>query len=244
MRGEVLHYDQEQGFGFITGEDGQRYTFAREDLRRDGPIDRGATVEFQGVGGKAKSVFAMRSQAGAATVPHIAPVTAGTQAAASPFGRNAVPARFASPVGDLGLWGYFHRCMTAGYTDFRGRARRKEYWGYVLFWFIALVASSVAGFAVDAALGRLEPNSDGPIAVLIAPGLWFLATFLPGLAVTIRRQHDMGLSGWFYLLILLPYVGGLIILVFTLIPSQKHENRWGPVPEGVTIPPASIPTAA
>ena len=50
-----------------------------------------------------------------------------------------------------------------------------------------------------------------------------------------RRQHDIGLSGWFYLLILIPYVGGLIIFVFTLIPSQKHDNKWGPVPYGVRV---------
>jgi uncharacterized membrane protein YhaH (DUF805 family)/cold shock CspA family protein len=242
MRGEVLHYDQEQGFGFINGADGQRYTFAREDLRRDTAVGRGTAVEFQAAGGQARAVFAIRAQAGDAPVPTPA-TSVPTAGRASPYGRNAVPAAFAQPVGDLGLWGYFRRGLSDGYVDFRGRARRKEYWGYVLFWTLAMLLAMVAGFAVDAALGRLEPNSEGPIAVLVAPGLWFLATFLPGLAVTIRRQHDIGLSGWFYLLILLPYVGGLIIFVFTLIPSQKHENRWGPVPEGVTIPPPFAPQA-
>ena len=42
----------------------------------------------------------------------------------------------------------------------------------------------------------------------------------------------MGLSGWFYLLVFIPTVGALIVLVFTLIPSQARENRWGPVPAG------------
>ena len=65
--------------------------------------------------------------------------------------------------------------------------------------------------------------------------LFLLATFLPGLALVVRRQHDIGLSGWFYLLVLIPYVGGLIVFVFTLIPSQKHDNKWGPVPYGVKV---------
>jgi len=63
-----------------------------------------------------------------------------------------------------------------------------------------------------------------------------LATIVPSIAITVRRQHDIGLSGWFYLLILLPYLGGMIIFVFSLIPSQKHENKWGPVPAGVRLP--------
>ena len=76
-----------------------------------------------------------------------------------------------------------------------------------------------------------DPDRDDRAAV----GLFLLATFIPGLALIVRRQHDIGLSGWFYLLVLVPYVGGLIVFVFTLIPSQKHDNKWGPVPYGVRI---------
>ena len=70
--------------------------------------------------------------------------------------------------------------------------------------------------------------------------LFVLATLVPGIAMTVRRQHDIGLSGWFFLLIFVPYLGNLIIFVFSLIPSQKHENRWGPVPAGVTVPPPPL----
>jgi uncharacterized membrane protein YhaH (DUF805 family) len=52
--------------------------------------------------------------------------------------------------------------------------------------------------------------------------------------VTVRRIHDLGLSGWFYLLVFVPYVGSLIIFVFTVMPTQKNENKWGPVPAGIT----------
>lgn len=130
--------------------------------------------------------------------------------------------------------------MTADYATFRGRARRKEYWGFVLFSTLALIVLSFAGLMVDAMLGNFDPYGSGPVGILIALGLAILVGFLPGLAVTVRRFHDVGMSGWFYLLFVvlsLFTIGGLIIFVVTLIPSQKRENKWGPVPEGVPIPP-------
>ena len=59
------------------------------------------------------------------------------------------------------------------------------------------------------------------------------ATFLPGLGLAIRRQHDIGLSGWYSLLALIPSLGSLALLAFSLIPSQKRDNRWGPGPENL-----------
>ncbi len=56
MRGEVLHYDEAHGFGFITGDDGNRYTFRREDLRRSFPLSRGVAVEFRQSGDQARDV--------------------------------------------------------------------------------------------------------------------------------------------------------------------------------------------
>lgn len=232
MRGEVLHYDEGQGFGFITGSDGSRYTFAREDLRRDAPMSKGTVVEFQPSGGQARDVFSIRAQLGAA-VPSISPVPPPPH-----FGRDAVASAPAYPyqppaTDELSLWGYFWRGITRNYTNFQGRARRREYWGYVLFWFLAFMIVFGVAVALDEAAGNL--NREIPAFAFAASGLYILATFLPGLAMTIRRQHDIGLSGWFYLLILLPSVGSLIIFIFTLIPSQKHENKWGPIPPGVRI---------
>lgn len=216
MRGEVLHYDDEQGFGFINGADGKRYAFERSDLRRLIPISKGTQVEFQGDGANAREIFVVQGRASSA-VP-------------SQFGREAVVAEPES----TGLWSYFTRGLTSNYANFRGRARRKEYWGYYLFWTILLAIFSGIAIYFDVQTGSLDDYGDDvPIATIGVVALFFLATFIPGLAMTIRRQHDIGLSGWFYLLVLVPYVGGLIIFVFTLIPSQKHDNKWGPVPYGV-----------
>jgi uncharacterized membrane protein YhaH (DUF805 family)/cold shock CspA family protein len=227
MRGEVLHYDEGQGFGFITAADGSRYTFTREDLRRQVPISKGMAVEFRQDGSQARDVFSIRAQ-----------LSGGMSTEAPPppqqFGRAPTMAPvYSAPPGNLGLWGYFWRAATANYANFRDRARRKEFWGFVLFYILAWIAVGVLGLLVDNALGLLDEEK--PYVSVTLSILFFLAMLIPGVAVTVRRQHDIGLSGWFYLLAFLPYIGGMILLVFSLIPSQKHENKWGPVPEGVRI---------
>jgi uncharacterized membrane protein YhaH (DUF805 family)/cold shock CspA family protein len=216
MRGEVLHYDDEQGFGFINGTDGKRYAFERSDLRRLVPVGKGTLVEFQIDGATAREIFIIRSDTRAS--------------APASFGRDAI---VAEPE-HTGLWSYFTRTLTSNYANFRGRARRKEYWGFVLFYTILLMIVTAVGISFDNSTGNLTGQAI-PTVTIVAVGLFLLATFIPGLALIVRRQHDIGLSGWFYLLILIPYVGGLIVFVFTLIPSQKHDNKWGPLPYGVRV---------
>ncbi len=247
MRGEVLYYDETQGFGFITGADGNRYTFAREDLRRQAPMGKGTVIEFVPAGGKARDVFSIGAQlsthAGPApaapasfpTQPSVgAPAAAPVQATVAPaphYGRNA-EAEAGAPTG---LWSYFWRGLTANYFNFAGRARRKEYWGYHLFWGVAFVLVVAAGLFTDGATGYLA--DDAPYFTVGLSVAFVLATFLPGLGMTVRRFHDVGMSGWFVLLFVvlsIITVGGLVILVITLIPTQDRENKWGPVPAGVT----------
>jgi len=248
MRGEVLHYDPAQGFGFITGVDGTRYTFRREDVKGGSfAITKGAVVEFRPNGDQARDVSsaAEASSSGVRTGQ-----LASAEQATHPqhFGRNAVAGTApAEPMPSTGLWSYFWACMTSRYATFGGRARRKEYWAFVLFSILVLIVASVIGFSVDAAMGNFDPYGNGPVAILVTVSLAILAGFLPGLAVTTRRFHDVGMSGWFYLVFLVLSfftIGGLIIFVITLIPSQKRENKWGPIPEGVKVPPPYVaPTA-
>lgn len=107
------------------------------------------------------------------------------------------------------------------YSDFRGRAPRSEYW----FWFLFIVLIFGGGFALAAALGNLAKGLFVVLGLLALLGL-----FLPSLAVAIRRLHDINSSGWWYLLTLLPYVGGLIMLVWYCIKGTAGENRFGPDP--------------
>lgn len=208
MRGEVLHYDDGQGLGFISGDDGGRYAFARSDLRQMTPVRRAMRVDFRTDGGRAREIFRVPGQNGSA---------------AAAIGREA-------PRGPAttGAWTFFREAVTRRYVDFTGRARRKEYWSFVLFALIGVVVAAATGFTLDSA------SMDGfPTLTFALPALALAVLFIPGVALTVRRQHDIGLSGWFILLGLIPSLGSLIVLVFALIPSQKHDNKWGAIPEGV-----------
>lgn len=104
------------------------------------------------------------------------------------------------------------------YVNFQGRARRKAYWMFVLFNFIVAIIASI----VDNVLG----------AGGIISGLYGLAIFLPGLAIGVRRLHDIGKSGWWLLIALIPIVGFIVLLVFAVTDSQPGENQYGPNPKG------------
>jgi uncharacterized membrane protein YhaH (DUF805 family)/cold shock CspA family protein len=237
MRGEVLHYDEDQGFGFITGADGNRYTFARENLRREVSLARGTVVEFQPGGGQARDIFSIRTQTAtpagspAATAVPLQPGKASVAHPPQHFGRFAE----SEPAEATGLWSYFWRGLTQNYVNLAGRARRKEFWGYCLFWTIALVVVIGIGLFADAAMGNFGGDQEMPMMTVGLCGLFFLVTFLPWLGLVVRRLHDVGLTGWLAVLCFIPSVGSLATLVFALIPTQGSENQWGPVPAGVRI---------
>lgn len=109
------------------------------------------------------------------------------------------------------------------YADFSGRARRNEYWMFMLFhvliiFLLAFLSSTMVDF------GWANIGAFGLI-------IYFLMSFIPALAMTIRRLHDTGKSGWFYLLACIPYVGGIILLIFTIQDSESTPNKWGPNPK-------------
>ena len=106
------------------------------------------------------------------------------------------------------------------YATFNGRAIRSEYWYFVLFNLIfgifAVVLDNTLGLAVE----------DLGYGLIYA--LYTIAVFIPGLAVTIRRLHDVGKSGWMLLIILIPIIGVVWIFVLLCMDSQPETNKWGP----------------
>jgi uncharacterized membrane protein YhaH (DUF805 family) len=108
------------------------------------------------------------------------------------------------------------------YAVFSGRARRKEYWMFVLFNFIFYVALTI----IDVITGMY---SDIGLGVL--SGIYSLALFIPALAVAVRRLHDTNRSGWWLFIALVPFVGAIILLVFLATDSQPGENQYGPNPK-------------
>ena len=118
---------------------------------------------------------------------------------------------------------YYIECLQK-YAVFSGRARRKEYWYFVLF---NVIISFLLGLA-EALLG-LFPET--PEAVLA--NVYVLATLLPSLGVTVRRLHDTSRSGWWIFLGLVPLIGAIVVLVFLAQDSTPGENQYGPNPKGI-----------
>lgn len=102
------------------------------------------------------------------------------------------------------------------YATFSGRARRTEYW---MFFLVNLIVSMVLGF-VDTVAGTAF------IGVVYS-----LAVLLPSLAVGVRRLHDIGRSGWWLLILLVPVIGVIVLLVFAVRDGDAGANAYGPNPK-------------
>lgn len=121
------------------------------------------------------------------------------------------------------------------YGTFTGRARAAEYWLFYLALAIVNVVIFVA--LLLPALITMDPVTQEP-GVLGMIGSTLLAivmlgTLVPLLAAAARRLHDTGKSGWFYLLCLVPFVGGIILIVLLALPGEPGPNRFGPDPKAV-----------
>ena len=111
---------------------------------------------------------------------------------------------------------WYLKCIKESYADFNGRARRSEYWYFVLF-------NIIVGFVLGLIFGMIK-----------LPWLSYvysLAVLIPSLAVCVRRLHDIGKSGWFILIGLIPIIGGIWLLILFCKDSQPEANQWGANPK-------------
>jgi len=112
------------------------------------------------------------------------------------------------------------------FTDFNGRARRKEYWMYTFINIVILITLMIISFiaiGIDKNIGMF---------FLILPFLYTLVVFIPTVAVVIRRLHDINQSGLWYLITFIP-LGSIILLVFMCMDSTIGPNQYGPNPKGI-----------
>ena len=116
------------------------------------------------------------------------------------------------------------------YATFAGRASRSEYWWWTLFTFLTYLVLGLLAFAVGAATSRDGGRTPGLLAIplIILFAAFFLGIIVPTLALTVRRLHDAGYSGLFALLLLIPYLGSLIIMIFALLPSSPAGAIYDP----------------
>ena len=126
---------------------------------------------------------------------------------------------------------YFIQTITKRYADFSGRARRSEYWYFSLF--------SILFFTVVMILTTQLIYAGAAIFANILLLIEVLIFAIPRLAVSVRRLHDIGKSGWFLLFGFIPLVGFILLLVFYLTDSEPRTNKWGPNPKAVNLPSAA-----
>lgn len=122
-------------------------------------------------------------------------------------------------------FGYFVKAFKQ-YADFSGRARRKEYWFYMLFYILIMFGLNI----LDSVLGTFSEAA----GIGVLGGVFSLAALLPSLAVSVRRLHDTNRSGWWLLIGFVPLVGAIVLLVF-FCQGSRDNNRFGHNP---TLQPA------
>lgn len=105
------------------------------------------------------------------------------------------------------------------YADFQGRAPRSEYWWFVVFNILMSIVIALVG-AVTQTLGNV-------LDVIVT-----LALIVPNLAVSVRRLHDTDRSGWWFLLVLVPLLGTIVLIVWFVMRGTDGDNRFGPDPLG------------
>jgi uncharacterized membrane protein YhaH (DUF805 family) len=120
--------------------------------------------------------------------------------------------------------------VLGNYAKFTGRARRSEFWYFQLFNFIFLIVAAILdnlfGTNFDMGYGVASPYG---IIYLI----YSLVVFLPSLAVSVRRLHDVGKSGWMLLVSFIPLVGAIWLIVLAVTDSQPGSNKWGENPKEI-----------
>ena len=108
------------------------------------------------------------------------------------------------------------------YAVFRGRARRREYWMFVLFNIGVVFLLSL----MDTIMFQTPADGFGPFY-----SIYGLAVLLPSIAVTVRRLHDIGKSAWYLLIGFIPFIGAIWLLILTCLDSQPGDNQYGPNPK-------------
>lgn len=114
------------------------------------------------------------------------------------------------------------------YATFSGRARRSEYWYFVLFGFILSIVASIVDTAI---LHSADEHGAGPVSAIVS-----IALLLPSLAVGARRLHDIDRSGWWLLIVFVPLIGFLVLIYWACRRGSEGDNRFGPSPLATAVP--------
>jgi uncharacterized membrane protein YhaH (DUF805 family) len=123
---------------------------------------------------------------------------------------------------------WYKKVVFENYANFKGRARRSEYWYFTLVQFIILVSVIILGSIAGSLFGNALSGLFVGYMVFV---IYSFATVLPTLGVVVRRLHDVGKSGWFYFISLIPVVGGIWLLVLLCTEGDSGPNDYGQDPK-------------
>ncbi|QOG03297.1 DUF805 domain-containing protein [Flavobacterium sp. MDT1-60] len=114
---------------------------------------------------------------------------------------------------------WYKKVVFENYANFSGRARRSEYWFYTLATIIISILLMIVDIFSGLTIGTGELG--------ICRGIYSLLVFIPGLAVLVRRLHDVGKSGWFFFIVFIPLAGVIWLLVVLCTEGESGTNQWG-----------------
>ena len=197
MKGNILDFSIQTNTGIISGDDQNRYNFTGAEWRGQRPPTRGDRVDFDVDNiGNAIQIFT--------ALGHSNPVQNLSNQLDKLSDQNKAEEQF-------NMLDWFVKCLK-NYVTFDGRARRKEFWFFMLVSFILGIIVQI----IDAILGTDK----------ILNGVLNLALFLPSLAVGARRLHDTGRSGWWQLLVL-TIIGIIPLIIWWASNTKPENNQWG-----------------
>ncbi|MBD0824274.1 DUF805 domain-containing protein [Aestuariibaculum marinum] len=122
---------------------------------------------------------------------------------------------------------WYLKVVKDNYANFDGRARRKEYWMFNLIHMLILFGLIAISLAIS-----ISSDAPGFLSLYI---IYALATFIPGLAVTVRRLHDLGKSGSYFFIYFIPLVGPFWLLFLLITEGERGSNNYGPDPKNENI---------
>lgn len=218
MRGLVEAYDPETGVGILGGEDGRKYSFTRLVVQDVDVIEIGLSLRFVNEGANVSEAIPVQdwSSVRGWETPDPPPTEELEDAKDGP--------------GPLHYW---IKCLIL-YAYGRGRASPGEFFSFHVVNFIILILLAVTFTLLGDAVNQ---NLLGWIVFAL-----FLLTLPPTLALTVRRLHDAGFSGWFALVYFVPALGWILLaFVLLLMPSQRHTNKYGRHPRARRSEPEVAP---
>lgn len=206
MQGQILDFSISEGRGVIRGDDGRRYIFLGQEWKEQQAPSKGLVVDYD------------LDATGAAIEVYAAPSAAGLSSSTnSNFGRASGNLESSDKSNRSAFDWYL--VSFKKYAIFTGRAQRKEYWFFVLFNIIFSIILSVFDAALFGAGGAMPLSS-----------VFMFVTLVPGIAVSVRRLHDIGRTGWWLLLLFVPLVGSIILIIFLVLKGDDVDNIYGPNP--------------